>query len=118
MAEQSEKPTYPFCAGDFEPSGVAIPAWRSLRQLVPEAEINEHKAVSPTVKVMQGGEHSPEVLTLEESAVVLRCSKTHVSNLVNGRVPSTPRLPHFRLGRRVLIRRERIDRWMEENKEQ
>ena len=61
---------------------------------------------------------SPQVLTLQESAAILRCSKAHVSNLVNGRVPNTPRLPHLRLGRRVLIRREWIVQWMDGNKQQ
>lgn len=66
---------------------------------------------------MQGSEHNSDVLTLAESAAVLRCSKTHVSNLVNGKVLNTQRLPHFRVGRRVLILRVWIDQWMEENKQ-
>ena len=60
---------------------------------------------------------SQQVLTLQESAAILRCSKAHISNLLNGKVPNTPRLPHFRLGRRVLTRLEWVLQWMEENKE-
>ncbi len=63
----------------------------------------------------QVGERSAEVLTLAESAVILRCSRAHVSNLIHGRVGNTTRLRYLRLGRRVLIRREWLDRWMEEN---
>jgi hypothetical protein len=57
-----------------------------------------------------------QILTLEEVAGILRCSKTHVSNVLNGRVPGVPKLTHLAMGRRKLIRREWLDRWMEENK--
>jgi excisionase family DNA binding protein len=54
-----------------------------------------------------------EVLTLAEAARVLRCSKGHLSNVVNGRVPSLPPLPHIALGRRILIRRAALEQWLE-----
>lgn len=57
-----------------------------------------------------------EVLTLLEVASILRCSKTHVSNAVNGKVPGLPRLTHVAIGRRILIRREWLVEWMEANK--
>ena len=57
-----------------------------------------------------------DVLTLREVASILRCSKTHVSNAVNGKVPGLPRLTHVALGRRILIRREWLEQWMEANK--
>jgi excisionase family DNA binding protein len=57
-----------------------------------------------------------DVLTLREVASILRCSKTHVSNAVNGKVPGLPRLTHVALGRRILIRKEWLDEWMEANK--
>jgi excisionase family DNA binding protein len=57
-----------------------------------------------------------DVLTLREVASILRCSKTHVSNAVNGRVPGLPRLTHVALGRRILIRKEWLQEWMEANK--
>jgi hypothetical protein len=57
------------------------------------------------------------VLTITEVAVILRCSKTHVCNVLNGRVAGLPMLTHFSMGRRKLIRREWLDRWMEENKQ-
>jgi excisionase family DNA binding protein len=53
-----------------------------------------------------------QVLTLQEAAAVIRCSKAHVQNVVRGRVPNVPALPCIRVGRRVLIRREAIDRWL------
>ena len=57
-----------------------------------------------------------DVLTLREVASILRCSKTHVSNAVNGKVPGLPRLTHVAIGRRILIRKEWLDEWMEANK--
>lgn len=49
---------------------------------------------------------------------MLRCSKTHVSNMLNGKVLGLPRLTHFALGRRKLVRREWLEQWMEANKVQ
>ena len=57
-----------------------------------------------------------EVLTLREVASILHCSKTHVSNAVNGKVPGLPRPTHVAIGRRILIRREWLVEWMEANK--
>ena len=52
------------------------------------------------------------VLTLEEAAGVLRCSKSHFINLVHGRVLGVPPLPHLSVGRRIVIRRESLERWL------
>jgi excisionase family DNA binding protein len=59
-----------------------------------------------------------EILTLHEVAEILRCSKTHVSNVINGKVAGVPRLTHLAMGRRKLIRRAWLDQWMEANKSQ
>ena len=53
-----------------------------------------------------------EVLKLEEAAQVMRCSKTHLQNVIHGRVANVPPLPCVRVGRRLLIRREALDRWL------
>lgn len=55
-----------------------------------------------------------EVLTIKETAVVMRCSKTHVANLVNGRLTGVLPLASIRAGRRRLIRRSSLERWMEQ----
>ena len=52
------------------------------------------------------------VLTLAEVAKELRCSKAHVSNIINRKVPHVPPLPVVRIGRRVLIRDESLREWM------
>jgi excisionase family DNA binding protein len=57
-----------------------------------------------------------EILTIPEVAKILRCSKAHVANAINGRIRGMPQLTHIAMGRRKLIRREWLDRWMETNK--
>jgi excisionase family DNA binding protein len=54
-----------------------------------------------------------EVLTIKEAATVLRCSKAHIQNLLAGKVKDAPPLSFIPLGRRKLIRRESLLRWME-----
>src|SRR5579871_3413963 len=54
----------------------------------------------------------PVLLTIPEAARELRCSKTHVHNLIYGKVPHVPPLPVLRIGRRVLIRTEGLKAWM------
>lgn len=56
----------------------------------------------------------PEVLTTREGAQVLRCSKAHFCNLLNGRVAGVPRLPYLRLGRRRLVRKASLAQWIEQ----
>lgn len=51
------------------------------------------------------------LLTLPEIAGELRCSKGHVSHLINGKVPGIPLLPAIALGRRRLIRRSTFEEW-------
>lgn len=55
---------------------------------------------------------SSEVLTINEASLIMRCSKTHMQNVIQGRVPNVPPLPCIRVGRRVLVRRESLERWM------
>jgi len=56
-----------------------------------------------------------EVLTVKEVAEVLRCSKAHVCKIINGQVAGTPRLPAVSLGRRKLVRRSTLLRWLADN---
>jgi hypothetical protein len=57
-----------------------------------------------------------DVLTIAEVAAILRCSKNHVSNVLNGKVAGLPTLTHFVMGRRKLVRREWLSEWMERHK--
>ena len=56
-----------------------------------------------------------ELLTVAEVAIELRCSKTHVSNVLAGRVRGCAPIPSVRLGRRTLIRRGSLLAWIEQN---
>lgn len=55
-----------------------------------------------------------QVLTIKESAAMLRCSKAHIQNLLAGKVFGAPPLPFIPVGRRKLIRRESLMRWIEQ----
>lgn len=55
------------------------------------------------------------VLTVEEVAAELRCSKPHVYKAVRGALPGISRLPSIAMGRRKLIRRSSLERWKREN---
>lgn len=52
------------------------------------------------------------LLTLKEAAFELRCSKAHLSHIVNGKVAGLPPLPVARIGRRIIIRREALAKWL------
>ena len=58
------------------------------------------------------------ILTINDVATILRCSKTHVSHVLAGKVQGIPRPTHIAMGRRKLVRREWLDQWMETNKQQ
>jgi len=67
---------------------------------------------SAVVQIANANERS-QVLTLAQTAVYLRISKAHLSNVIAGKVPGVPPLRHVRAGRRILIKREWADQWLE-----
>jgi hypothetical protein len=56
-----------------------------------------------------------DLLTVAEVAAALHCSKTHVSNVLAGKVRGCKPIPSVRLGRRTLVRRGSLLRWIAEN---
>ena len=56
----------------------------------------------------------PKVLNLTEAAALVRCSRAHLCNVINGKVRGIPHLPTVRIGRRVLFRRESLEQWLRE----
>ncbi len=52
-----------------------------------------------------------DILTIEEVALALRCSKAHVYHLVAGKLLGVPPLPVIALGRRRLVRRSTLEDW-------
>jgi hypothetical protein len=61
-------------------------------------------------------ENAPNILTIKEVADILRCSKTHAQNVIEGKVHGLPKLTHLSLGRRKVVRKDWLDQWMEANK--
>jgi len=61
-------------------------------------------------------EATTNILTIKEVADILRCSKTHAQNVIEGKVNGLPKLTHLSLGRRKVVRKEWLDQWMEANK--
>ena len=64
---------------------------------------------------MRGAPQMQEVLkdnhirTIKDVAAILRCSKTHVSQVLAGKIPGIPRLTHIAMGRRKLVWRDWLD---------
>lgn len=54
----------------------------------------------------------PAILTLDETARFLRCSKGHASKLARGQVRGVTPLPVVRLGRRVLVQKTVLLDWL------
>ena len=57
----------------------------------------------------------PEVLTVAEVALRLRCSKAHVCNAINGKVRGVTPLPAISMGRRKLVRFAALATWLNQN---
>jgi excisionase family DNA binding protein len=55
------------------------------------------------------------VMTIEEVAADLRCSKAHVYNAINGRVTGVSALPAIAMGRRKLVRQSTLEAWKQTN---
>ena len=53
------------------------------------------------------------VMSLKQAAAYVQVSKAHLSNVLNGKVVGDPPLRSFSIGRRVLIKREWLDEWLE-----
>ena len=58
-----------------------------------------------------------QLLTVNEVATELRLSKSTVLRLLAGGIPNRPTLRAVRVGRRVMIRRETLDRFVQEAEE-
>ena len=54
----------------------------------------------------------PQLPTMKEASALLRCSRSHLSNAIHGKLNSTPLLPCVRIGRRVLFRLEELEKWV------
>lgn len=55
---------------------------------------------------------SKELLDLAEVRHRLKCSKSHLSNIINDLVPGLPKLPVVALGRRKYVLEPTLDEWV------
>jgi hypothetical protein len=53
-----------------------------------------------------------EIMDIKAAANYLGVSRSHFSHILAGKIPGVPAIPHVRAGRRALIRRTVIDRWI------
>jgi excisionase family DNA binding protein len=58
-----------------------------------------------------------EILTVEEVARTLRCSKAHVYKAISGLLDGVSPLPSIPMGRRRLIRRSTLEEWKAKNEQ-
>ncbi len=56
-----------------------------------------------------------EILTAQQVADELHCSKAHVYNAINGKVNGVSQLPAIPMGRRKLVRRVSLEQWVQAN---
>ena len=54
------------------------------------------------------------ILNLKQAAEYLGISRSHLLNIIKGTVKEVPPLRPIRAGRRLLFRRETLDRWLRE----
>ncbi len=82
----------------------------------PQAPQNTGMPVTPVELLMSSAtQNLPEVLTLQEVSNVLRCSKAHVCKAVNGDLKGIRPIPTVSMGRRKLVLRSSLLRWITEN---
>lgn len=53
-----------------------------------------------------------EILDIKAAAIYLGISRSHLTHILAGKVAGVPAIPYVRAGRRALIRRTVIDRWL------
>src|ERR1700735_1840008 len=82
--------------------GLARRAGSYVHHGIADASLAEAQRVGRTIQ--PDGTAPATVLTLADAAALARGSRAHLSNIVNGKVLGTPRLPAVRIGRRVLFR--------------
>jgi plasmid maintenance system antidote protein VapI len=67
----------------------------------------------PRIEKLVSQRFGNKVLTINDCARLLQCSRAHISNLINGKVTGAPNLSHARLGRRVVVKPEWLEDYLE-----
>jgi hypothetical protein len=73
---------------------------------------NSRPVLVSTTHPESNSESIPRVMNLAEAARFVRCSRSHLCNVLNGKVRGVPSLAAVRIGRRVLFRREALEKWL------
>jgi hypothetical protein len=69
------------------------------------------------VPKMNKENNKEEILTINEVAEELCCSKAHVYKTIRGLVPNVRPLPVISMGRRKLVRRSSLEDWIQANEQ-
>jgi excisionase family DNA binding protein len=97
-------------------NGLEASASRANGRALPARTAKNPAAAAPSRFNCESGSVQSDslgpVLTVPEAALLVRCSKAHLLNVIHGRVANVPQLPHIKMGRRIMIRRESLDRWL------
>jgi len=86
-----------------------------LRYSIPAGAANPNGMTSELIEeqsAVAGSAQRRTILNMNEASAFLRCSRSHLSNAIRGKLLGTPRLPCVRIGRRVLFRREALEEWV------
>lgn len=75
---------------------------------------NTVESIEPKQPV-EGDGRGNGILTAQEVAAELRCSKAQVYKLMNGEVKDRTTLPHIALGRKRVVRRSSFEAWKAAN---
>ena len=62
-------------------------------------------------QIQSENEEQFEILDVRGAAELLHCSPSHVSNILNGKIPNLPPIPHVPAGRLRLIRKDALIEW-------
>lgn len=58
-----------------------------------------------------------DILDVRAAAAFLHCSPSHLSNILNGKIPDLPPIPHVRAGRLRRIRKDALIAWFKQQEE-
>lgn len=94
-----------------EPLPRKVPSFWAHGRLISDVQTRV-RPTGPRPIVMSNAD---PILTAPEIASELRCSKTHVYNLMNGCVDGVTVLPHLALGRKKVVPRSAFETWKRTN---
>lgn len=81
------------------------------RRHVPQISSASLQEAETSLQSDRQGSNPRTVLTVEEVAAHLRCSKAHVYKVIEGKVSGVSPLPAIFMGRRKLVRWDSLERW-------